>query len=116
MIYYIVKLVTSAAIIVVVSETAKRSGYWGGVLASLPLISVLAIIWLHLETHDTQKVAALARSTIWFVLPSFTFFILLPVLLRAGRTFAASMAVALAGTALSYVVLAAVLQKLGVRL
>jgi hypothetical protein len=116
MIYYVVKVLISAAIIVVVSETAKRSGYWGGVIASLPLVSIVSLIWLYVDTHDNAKVAALARSTIWFVLPSFAFFILLPILLTAGRTFSSSMTVALVGTALSYVVLAVILQKLGVRL
>jgi hypothetical protein len=74
MTYYIIKLFISAAVIVAVSETAKRSGYWGGVIASLPLLSILAITWLYLDTHDSIKVAALARSTVWFVLPALPFF------------------------------------------
>ena len=116
MIYYIVKLLVSAAVIVVVSETAKRSGYWGGVIASLPLVSILAISWLYIDTHDTAKVAALARSTVWFVLPSLPFFIVLPVLLQAGRSFATSITAALLTTAICYIGLAALLQKFGVRL
>lgn len=116
MTYYIVKLLASAAVIVAVSETAKRSGYWGGVIASLPLVSILAISWLYIDTHDALKVAALAKSTLWFVLPSLPFFIVLPFLLQHGRSFAVSMIVALLSAATCYVVLAAILHKLGVRL
>ena len=116
MIYYVVKILVSAVIIVAVSETAKRSGYWGGIIASLPLVSILAITWLYIDTHDAVKVAALARSTVWFVLPSLAFFVALPLMLGAGRSFVMSMTVALAITAGCYVIMASVLQKFGVHL
>jgi hypothetical protein len=116
MTYYIIKLFISAAVVVAISETAKRSGYWGGVIASLPLVSVLAITWLYLDTHDSMKVAALARSTVWFVLPSLPFFLILPALLQMGRPFWVSMAFALIVTAVCYMILAAILNKFGVRL
>ena len=116
MTYYIIKLFISAAVIVAVSETAKRSGYWGGVIASLPLVSILAITWLYLDTHDSIKVAALARSTVWFVLPSLPFFLILPALLQMGRSFWVSMAIALIVTAACYMILTAILNKFGVRL
>jgi hypothetical protein len=116
MIYYVVKILLSALVIVAVSEIAKRSGYWGGVIASLPLVSILAITWLYIDTHDALKVAALARSAVWFVLPSLSFFIVLPAMLGAGRSFILSMAVALAVTATCYLIMASVLQKFGVRL
>jgi len=82
MLYYLVKLAISAASIVVISEVAKRSSWIGGLLASLPLVSFLSIIWLYVDTKDTDKVAELARSTLWLVLPSFTFFLALPFLLQ----------------------------------
>ena len=116
MIYYVVKVLVSTIVIVGVSEIAKRSGYWGGVLASLPLVSILAITWLYIDTHDAVKVAALSRSTLWFVLPSLAFFIVLPSMLGTGRPFGFCMAVALAVTALCYVILALGLSKFGVRL
>lgn len=114
--YYLVKILVSAAMIVLVSEVARRSGYWGGVIASLPLMSILALTWLYLDTRDASKVAALARSTFWFVLPSLPFFILLPWLLHSGRSFALSMIVALLFTALAYLILAFLLQKFGIHL
>jgi len=115
MIYYIVKLGVSAALIVVISEIAKRTGYIGGLLASLPLVSLLAIGWMWFETHDAVKIATFSRSVFWFVLPSLLFFVLLPWLLpRLG--FYASMLLACAATATGYAVMAAALARAGIRL
>jgi hypothetical protein len=116
MIYYAAKLLVSATIIVVVSEVAKRSGFWGGLIASLPLVSILAITWLYFDTHDVVKVAALARSTVWFVVPSLPFFVILPVMLQTGRSFWMSMGAALISTAISYVIVAAILKQFGLHL
>jgi hypothetical protein len=116
MTYYFIKLVMSAAVIVAVSETAKRSGYWGGVIASLPMVSILALTWLYLDTHDAAKVQSLARSTLWFVLPTLPFFLILPAMMQAGRGFWLSMVVAAVATAGCYMAVAALLSKMGVRL
>ena len=78
MMIYVVKVVLSAILVVVYSEVAKRSSMWGGVLASLPVVSLLAIGWLYYETQDAARVAAFARSTLWYVLPSLIFFLLFP--------------------------------------
>ena len=68
MIYYAIKAIVSAMLIAVVSEVSKRGSSWGGTIASLPLVSLIAL------DQDLMKVAALARSTFWFVLPSLAFF------------------------------------------
>src|SRR5215213_6353094 len=70
MIHAIIKFSVSAAILVGVSEIAKRSSLLGGLLASLPLTSLLALIWLWQDTRDPVKVAALSTSILWLVLPS----------------------------------------------
>ena len=116
MTYYLIKLFLSAAIVVAVSETAKRSGYWGGVLASLPLVSILALTWLYIDTHDSVKVAALAKSTLWFVIPSLPVFVVLPWMLQSGRSFVVSMLAAATVAAVAYILTALILQKVGVRL
>lgn len=82
MAFYLLKLLLSAAIIVAVTELSKRSSWLGGLLASLPLISLLSIIWLYVETKDVGKVAALSRDVFWLVLPSLPFFLVLPALLK----------------------------------
>lgn len=111
---YLVKLFLSAAIIVVVSETAKRSTLLGGIVASLPITSVLAMIWLYAETKDTAKVAALSTSILWLVLPSLTLFLTLPWLLGKKFSFPLSLTLSIAATALSYFALIKLLVKFGI--
>jgi uncharacterized membrane protein (GlpM family) len=57
MIYYIIKVLISAIIIVTVSEISKKSSLVGGIFASIPLVSVLAMIWLYIDTQDVQKIS-----------------------------------------------------------
>ena len=56
-------------------------------ILSLPLISILAFIWLWRDTGDSERIAALAQSTFWFVLPTLPMFLVLPALLRNGMGF-----------------------------
>lgn len=79
----IVKLFLSAGIIVVVSEVGKRSSLMAGILASVPLTSLLAFISLYVETGEVQKVADLSRNIFWLILPSLIFLLLLPRLLES---------------------------------
>jgi hypothetical protein len=96
MLYYAVKLLLSAVIIVAVSEIAKRQPTWGGALASLPLVSLLAIIWLYVDTRNTTQVSELSLSIFWLVLPSLLFFVALPLLLKQGFSFTTSLLAAVA--------------------
>lgn len=95
MLYYAIKLFLSAAIIVVVSELAKRQSVWAGALASLPLVSLLAMTWLYVDTRDLGRVAELSTSIFWLVLPSLLLFLALPLLLRHGFGFTWSMLLAI---------------------
>ena len=90
---YIIKLAISAAVLVAVSEISKRSSFLGGLLASLPLTSFLAMLWLYHDTKDAAKVASLSISIFWLVLPSLVFFIALPALLKTNLNFYASFSV-----------------------
>lgn len=85
--YYIVKVVISSALIILISEIAKKSGIIAGIFASVPLVSFLAIIWLYLETKDVNKIADLSTNIFWLVLPSLSFFIIFPYLLRKNMLF-----------------------------
>ena len=115
MTFYLIKLLVSAALIVIISEISKRSGYLGGLIASLPLVSLLAIGWMWFETHDTAKIADFSRSVFWFVLPSLLFFVLLPWLMpKLG--FYAALSIACVATAAGYAVMAAALARAGVSL
>ena len=100
--YLLFKFGLSAALLVAVSEIAKRSSIWAALLASLPLSSLLVFVWLYLNTQDTQKVAALSGDIFWLVIPSLALFPALAVLLRSGVTFWLAMAGAIALTLLAY--------------
>lgn len=89
---YVAKTILSALIIVFVTEAAKRSGLVGGLIKSLPLVSLLSFIWLYMETKDITKVANLSVGTFWFVLPSLPFFLVFPFLLKQEIGFWPSLA------------------------
>lgn len=114
MILYILKVLISAVIIVAVTELSKRGGtFWGGVLASLPLTSLLAFLWLYGESGDVTRIASLSWSIFWLVLPSLTLFVALPLLLRRGVAFPWALLVSLVVMVLSYLATAALLRRSG---
>jgi hypothetical protein len=116
MLYLLIKAAISGVIVAAVSEIARRYPGWGGLVASLPLTSLLAMIWLWRDTGDSERVAALSVSTIWFFLPSMPMFIALPLMIRSGMGFWASMAIAVAGTLALYALMFWAAPRLGVKL
>jgi hypothetical protein len=114
--YLLLKAALSGVIVAAVSEVARRYPGWGGLLASLPLTSLLAMIWLYRDSGDTERVAALAGSTFWFVLPSLPMFLVLPALLRAQMGFWPSIALSIAATLALYALWFWAAPRLGIRL
>ena len=114
--YYITKVVVSAFLIVAISEIAKRNSLIGAILASVPLISIIAIIWLYLETGDIAKISVLAANIFWFVLPSLAFFITLPILLKMGLHFYWSLSLSVCVTVICYYAMLLALKLLGIEL
>jgi hypothetical protein len=100
--YLILKFGMSAALLVAVSEIAKRSSLWAAVLASLPLTSLLAFVWLYLDTQDTSKVAALSMDIFWLVIPSLALFPSLALLLKNGFDFGWALGGAISLTLVAY--------------
>lgn len=92
MIYALIKALLSGVIVMAVSEIAKRNPAFGALVVSLPLVSILAILWLWNDTGDTERIAAHAEATFWYVLPSLPMFLVLPALLRNGIGFWPSLA------------------------
>lgn len=92
MTYLIIKALLSGLIIAVVSEVSRKAPAFGALIVSLPLVSLLAMMWLWNDTHDTARIADHAQATFWYVLPSMPMFLLLPWLLRAGFGFWPSLA------------------------
>ena len=116
MLYLLLKASISGILVAAISEIARRFPGWGGLVASLPLVSLLAMTWLYIDTRDTVKVADLASSTFWFFLPSMPMFLIIPWLLRAGWSWAATMALAIAVTLALYVLMFWLAPRLGIRL
>lgn len=114
--WYVIKIAVTTLLVVLVSEVAKRSSLIGGILASIPLVSVLAIIWLYVDTRDTVRIIELSASIFWLVLPSLALFIVLPVLLRNEVNFYLSMSVAVTVTVLCYWFMVVLLGWFGVKL
>ena len=87
MLYLPVKAALSGVIVAAVSEVSKRYPGLGGLIASLPLVSVLGMMWLWQDTADVERMASHAEGTFWFVLPSLPMFLVIPALLRKVVTF-----------------------------
>ena len=111
MIFYILKILITAVIVVVASEIAKEKSLLAGLLVSMPTITVLTLIWLYWDTHDLQKIKDLTNNTLLMILPSLTFFIFLPILLRFEINFIFSMIAAIVGTATCYWIYTIILSK-----
>ena len=114
--YYLIKILTTTFLIIAISEIAKRSSFMGAILASIPLVSVLAMIWLYIDTKNISKVSALSTSVFWLVIPSLALFITLPILIRQGVNFYISMCISIAITVISYSVMVYILNYFGVKL
>ena len=116
MLYLLLKALLSRLLVAAVSEAAKRSPSVGGLIASLPLVSVLAMIWLWRDTRDAAKVAAQAQATFWYVLPSIPLFLIVPALLKRGTGFWPALGGGCAVTLLLYLAMIWATGKLGLRL
>ena len=109
--YLILKTLISAIIIVAVSEIAKRYTWTAAIIVSLPMTSLLAFIWLYWDTRDSQKVIELSYSTIVMSLPSFIFFIILPLLLKFKQNFILSIIISIISTAIAYLIFMFIIKK-----
>ncbi len=87
MIYMAIKAGISGILIAVASSLAKRYPGFGALIASLPLVSVLGMIWLWNAKPDAENMAAHSAATFWYVLPSLPMFLVIPVMLRHGLPF-----------------------------
>lgn len=116
MTYYLLKIAITTLLIVLISEIAKRSSFWGAVLASIPLISVLAMIWLYVDTKDIAKISALSSGVFWLVLPSLALFVTLPILLNHGVGFYMALLISSGITVLCYWGMVSILNLYGIKL
>ena len=111
-----IKALISGLIVAAVSEIAKRYPGFGGLIASLPLVSVLGMLWLWREKPDTANMAAHAEGTFWFVLPSLPMFLLIPAMLRMGLGFYPALAIGCVVTIILYLLMLYLGPRVGIRL
>ena len=116
MYYLAVKAIVSGILIAAASEVAKRYPGFGALIASLPVVSVLGMIWLWHDRPDAMNLAAHAQATFWFVLPSLPLFLLIPVLLRHGIGFWPALAAGCCLTVLLYIAMVLALRRFGIAL
>ena len=114
--YLIIKALISGAIIAAVSEIARRSPAFGALVASLPLVSLLAIIWLWRDTGDVQRIASHAEATFWYVIPSLPMFLVLPWMLRHGMGIWLGLLLSCVLTVVLYLLTVLIAARFGVKL
>ncbi len=116
MIQFLIKLLISSGIIIIVSEISKKDTLMGGIIVSIPLVSVLSMVWLYLETKNVENVSALSTSILWLIIPSLTLFIVLPILIKSGINFFISMGISILITMGCYWIMIIILGKFGIEL
>lgn len=116
MLYLVIKAALSGILIAIVSEVAKRYPGFGALIASLPLVSLLGMLWLWRDKPDVSNMAAHVEATFWFVLPSLPMFLLIPWLMRSGIGFYVALAIGCALTIALYLGMAWLGPRVGLRL
>lgn len=113
---YFIKVIVTAFLVVLISEVAKRNSFLAAMFASVPIISVMAILWLYADTHNTALISALSKNIFWLVLPSLSLFVTLPLLLDRGVNFYLSLALSISITIGCYYTTILVLRQFGLKI
>ena len=116
MAFYITKLIITTILIVLISEIAKRSSLMGALLAAIPLVSILAMTWMYVDTNETTTAVEFSNRIVWLIAPSMTLFIAFPLLIKKGWSFYPSMFISIALTIFAYYSVVFVLGKFGIKL
>ncbi|WP_267388646.1 DUF3147 family protein [Sphingomonas sp. GC_Shp_3] len=116
MLYLALKAAVSGILIASASTIAKRYPGFGALIASLPLVSVLGMIWLWGERPDAANMAAHSQATFWYVLPSLPMFLLIPALLRNGASFWAALLIGCLLTVALYAAMTWLAPRFGLQL
>jgi hypothetical protein len=116
MLCLLIKAAISGVIVATVSEVAKRYPGFGGLIASLPLVSVLGMIWLWRDTGDSERMIQHVTGTFWFVLPSLPMFLVIPLLMKRGVAFWPALALGCVMTIALYAAMTWAAPKAGIKL
>ena len=113
---FLIRALLSGIIIAAIALIAKRSPALGGLVASIPLVSTLGMIWLWRDTKDSELVADYVGSAFWYFLPSMPMFLVIPALLRNGVNFWIALAAGCVLTILLYLITISIAARFGIRL
>lgn len=113
---FIIRAALSGIIVAIIALVSRRYPGLGGLIASLPLISVLGMVWLWHDTGDREAVATYLSSALWYFLPTIPMFIFMPMMLRHGVSFWATLAVGIFITMLLYALMNRALSAYGITL
>lgn len=116
MLYLAIKAALSGIIIAIVSEVAKRNPGFGALIASLPLVSVLGMLWLWRDKPNVSNMANHVEATFWFVLPSLPMFLIIPWMMRNGVGFYVALAIGCTVTIALYLGMTWLGPRFGLRL
>ena len=116
MAYFITKLIITALLIVLISEIAKRSSLMGALLAAIPLVSILAMTWMYVDTNSSSSAVEFSNRIVWLIAPSMTLFIAFPILIKKGFSFYPSMGISILMTIFAYYSVIFILDKFGIKL
>ena len=114
--YYITKLIITALLIVLISEISKRSSLAGALLAAIPLVSILAMTWMYVDTNSSSNAVEFSNRIVWLIAPSMTLFIIFPILIKKGLGFYPSMGISIVMTIFAYYSVIFILGKFGIKL
>lgn len=116
MTFYIVKLMITSLLIVLISEIGKRYSLVGALLAAIPLVSILAMTWMYIDTQNSSSAVEFSKRIVWLIAPSMTLFIAFPLLIKNGLGFYQSMLISISLTVCAYYSVIFALGKFGIKL
>lgn len=116
MLYLILKLIITAILVVAISEVGKRYSLAGALLAAIPLVSILAMTWMYIDTGNSDSAVEFSKRIVWLIAPSITLFIAFPLLINKGVGFYLSLFIATILTIAAYYSVIFILSKLGIKL
>jgi len=107
------KIGLTALIIFAVVQVSERNTLLAAVLASIPIVSVLAMMWMNHEGQSATEIAGFAKDIVWFVIPSLLLFIVMPFLIERGWEFYPALGAGLVTTVLGYFLMVQFMEKYG---
>ncbi len=113
---FLVRALLSGVLVAIIALVARRSPGLGGLIAAIPLVSTLAMIWIWVDTQDREAVAAFSLSAFWYFLPTVPMFVIIPLLLRQGTDFWLALGCGVGVTMLFFLAMSRLLAAYGVTL